>query len=1044
MNTRKALPDTRQFEPTTLQAPTQAEDGMPNQERRRAAAHALAAATDSLEQQQRQVALLRITTGISTAFVGLSHQEADAAIHQVLAQIGSFSCVDRAYVFLLSDDRMQVSNTHEWCAPNVEPMISLLQDMPVEIMPWWMEQMRTREYLFIPKVSELPDSAEAERGTLEMQCIQSLLVVPLKSGDQLLGFMGFDATDPTHKWYEQDFAILRIIGEVVVNAVQRWRAERALRRRDEELAAMNQQLEARVAERTDQLRHANANLAQLYRMQQAILQNASAMIVATDAVGRVTIFNPAAERLLGYTTDEVVGIATPALWHAPDTWPAAGLTVEPLAAFLASTAGKEGVECQYVRKDGSRFPAHVMVAPLPASGGAVAGAIIVASDISLRRKAEEQLALHSHILAAVQDAIIAYDAGGKIIYWNPGAETMLCSAASQMEGVDVTLTRMDGWRAGNAQVFLPLLSQGKRWSGEFEVNRVDGPSFPGLITLSPMQGPEGIQAMIASIKDMSALRHAEQSLRDREQRLGLALESADLGTWDWIVPTGEVFVNDRWREILGLTEAEGQSLRLETWSSRVHPDDVAMADRALQAHLAGHTPSYSSEHRLLRTDGQWIWILDTGKVIDRNVQGLPLRACGTFMDITQRKHAEDALRASEERFRLIAESTADVITIRDVAGKLLYVSPSIRYFGYEPDQLLAAEPKDFIHPDDKPKLDESIAQMTASMAPYVVNSFRMRNSAGQYQWVESTINPVRNAKGMPTSLLSVTRDITRRVQAEAQLRSALEAQLEVTEIRTRMIAVASHEYRTPLAGILAAAETLSAYRARLNDQQIDDRLNMIRNQVAHLTRITEDVLNLSRLQGRSVQSHPEPVRLDTLCAQLVNGYAQQHGKGHTVTFINNAGSLEIDSDPALLKIILSNLVENATKYSPKGTPVHVELAAVADAAVLRVVDRGIGIPEEEQARLFLPFFRASNVGTTPGTGLGLPIAHEAISRLGGDIIVQSQLDCGSTFVVTIPRHMPPSALHEPIIVDAAWQPANPGGATPHLIPGESGKRSERQ
>jgi PAS domain S-box-containing protein len=974
-------------------------------------------AAGSAVRQQRHDTLLRLSVAVSTDFVGLSQARADDAVNALLGKIGSYAGVDRAYLFQLTDDGTQMNNTHEWCAPGVEPMMAMLQDLPVDLMPWWMEQLQARDYLHIPKVSDLPDAAEAERSTLEMQAIQSLIVVPLRAGDRLFGFMGFDATSPTHTWLEHDIALLRMIGEVLVNAFQRWKTESALIRRDQELAEMNQQLEARIAERTDQLRRANANLAQMYRMQQAILQNASAMIVATDAAGTVTIFNAAAERLLGYTAGEMVGVATPERWHDPAGWPTEGTTAERITALLAKEASEEGLECQFVRKDGSRFPAHVMLAPLPASDGTPTGFIAVASDISSRRKAEEQLALHSHILGAVQDGIIVYDTDGKVIYWNPGAEALLGYSAGAMIGVDMMPELVTGWRAAAAGAFLPLLSEGKSWSGEFDLRRADGTSFPGLITLSPLQGPHRLRAVIVSIKDMAALRKAEQSLRDQEQRLELALQGADLGTWDWNIGTNEVIVNERWREMLGLRHLDASN-GLETWSSRMHPDDVAAVNRALQAHLEGQAASYSSEHRLLHNDGHWIWVLDSGKVIERDDDGRPLRACGTHMDITQRKHAEDALRASEERFRLIAESTTDVITIRDVAGQLLYVSPSIRYFGYEPDQLLVAEPEDFIHPDDQPKLDESIAQMAASMAPYVVNSFRMRNGAGQYQWAESTTNPVRNAEGTPTALLSVTRDISRRVQAEAQLRSALEAQLEVTEIRTRMIAVASHEYRTPLAGILAVAETLSAYRARLTDQQIDDRLNMIRNQVAHLTRITEDVLNLSRLQGKSAQPRPEPVRLDELCARLVNGYAQDHGKGHTVAFINNAGTLEIDSDPALLKMILSNLVENATKYSPEGTPVRVELAAVADAAVLRVVDRGIGIPEEEQARLFLPFFRASNVGTTQGTGLGLPIAHEAIRRLGGDIAVQSQVGRGSTFVVTIPRRMPPSVLHQSIIVDA--------------------------
>jgi two-component system, cell cycle sensor histidine kinase and response regulator CckA len=143
-------------------------------------------------------------------------------------------------------------------------------------------------------------------------------------------------------------------------------------------------------------------------------------------------------------------------------------------------------------------------------------------------------------------------------------------------------------------------------------------------------------------RDITVVKQADAELRATEARLRLALSGADLGTWDWDIPTGHVSFDERWARMLGY-EPSDLSPDLQTWSDLVHPDDLGAVTAALEAHLAGDTDGYETVHRVRHRDGNWVWILDKGRVIERDDEGRPRRACGTHLDITASKQAEQEL-----------------------------------------------------------------------------------------------------------------------------------------------------------------------------------------------------------------------------------------------------------------------------------------------------------------------------------------------------------------------------------------------------------------
>lgn len=166
-----------------------------------------------------------LATTVSTRFINLTPEEIDSGIAEALQAIGEFAGADRSYIFLLSNDGREMSNTHEWCARGIEPQRNNLQAIPVATAPWWMEKLRRCEPIYIPRVADLPPEAHTEKEFLQAQAIQSLVAVPLLSDRSLRGFLGFDFVRTEQAWSEDIIALLKLVGEIFANALARKQAE---------------------------------------------------------------------------------------------------------------------------------------------------------------------------------------------------------------------------------------------------------------------------------------------------------------------------------------------------------------------------------------------------------------------------------------------------------------------------------------------------------------------------------------------------------------------------------------------------------------------------------------------------------------------------------------------------------------------------------------------------------------------------------------------------------------------------------------------------
>ncbi len=327
----------------------------------------------------------------------------DSAIDLALARLGEFVKADRSYLFLYSQDMKTMSNTHEWCAPGITPEKDNLQNLPVAGFSWWANQLFTKPYLYIPSVPDLPLEAAAEKEILQMQDIQSLLVVPVPGQDnKMLGFLGFDAVKETKEWPEEAVRLLSIAAQFIGHAIQQCRSTRLLQESS--------------------------------RFLEDIVNFFPDPFFAIDAEGRITVWNQAMEELTGYGANEVIGRSNfecaipfygyrrPLLAHA-----AISRTNGDLALYDTLTV--EG-ETLTVETEVPLLPGRIIWAkakPIRDGKGRVKGAIQSMRDITYRvtieRHLKQALSELEAVLEALPDLYLRLSGDGTVLDVRPGYDS---------------------------------------------------------------------------------------------------------------------------------------------------------------------------------------------------------------------------------------------------------------------------------------------------------------------------------------------------------------------------------------------------------------------------------------------------------------------------------------------------------------------------------------------------------------------------------------------------------------------------------------------
>lgn len=756
---------------------------------------------------------------------------------------------------------------------------------------------------------------------------------------------------------------------------------------------------------------------------EAIFSAATLGIIVVDEAGEILQVNPYAAQLFGYSSSELIGQAVEIL--IPTT--AHAVHVSHRNKYMADPEPRlmgKGRELFGLRKDGAEFAIEISLSHTEIEGRKVTISFI--SDVTEKtKKASYLLALETAvenaaipIAFAELDNRISYVNQAFVEKWGYDSKTELVGRfpgefSASMETVD--------------EIMKSLHEEGS-WEGEDVAQKKDGTLFATFVNTKLIRDKlNNPLRIMGTFVDISNLKEKELALQKQKESAQTYLEMA--GSIIIVIDHDEkvTLVNKEGVAVLGYPEAE---IVGKNWFENFVPKkDREKIRQVFHGILQGDLNQLVHyENEILNKEGQFKLIRWYNRLL-KDENGRPFATISSGMDITQTRRIEKELEMSRAQLKRYATELEEEVKKQTLELALnqtkLKQANKLAKIGYwEID--LEDEPKvfwseeyyqlyevdengkiadrryflQFVHPDDRDKV-LSITKKAITEGKDISFDYRITTPAQKEKYLRTELHCQKDDEGVVKKVFSVVQDFTEQKHAEHQLEQALKKERDVGLLKSRFVSMASHEFRTPLTSILASAGLIDMYRERgMLDKQIK-HVERIKSSVDNLTSILNDFLSLEKLESGKIQFKTMSIDWLNFIAEVREEVSLMR-KGQVIEH-QHEGDKIAEIDPHLVKNILINLLSNAIKYSPETEAVQLITEKRNGSLKIQVIDRGIGIPEEEQRQLFSRFFRASNANTIQGTGLGLTIVKRYIDLMNGSISFTSKENEGTTFVVEIPQ-----------------------------------------
>lgn len=404
---------------------------------------------------------------------------------------------------------------------------------------------------------------------------------------------------------------------------------------------------------------------------------------------------------------------------------------------------------------------------------------------------------------------------------------------------------------------------------------------------------------------------------------------------------------------------------------------------------------------------------------DHNVVRLLKLVSDAIANALERKKFENELSLSEKKHRNLVNNLKEVIFETDSEGMWTFLNPAwTEITGFSIEESIGKNFLDFVHPDDRQRNIELFKPLIAREKDFCRHIVRYLTKDGNSKFIEVHARLIVSNSGQILGTAGSLSDVNDRIlaeearkQAETEIRNALEREKELNEMKSRFVSMISHEFRTPLTTIFSSTELIERYHHKWSEEKKGEHLTRIKKSCIELTEMLDLVLTFSKAEAGKLTFNPAPMNLTKFCDEIISEFQLQAIDTHKITYSYNGLSNDLFLDEKLLKHILTNLLSNAIKYSPQGGDIFLNVTQNDNNLIFAIKDQGIGIPAEEQKNLFEMFYRTQNVGNIKGTGLGLAIVKKAIEIQGGFIKFESEINKGTTFIISIPIYRPQEGLN---------------------------------
>ena len=955
-----------------------------------------------------------VVTTLANQFINLPYIQIDSMVSHTLQLIGEFVAADRSYVFQFQDGLRLMSNTHEWCAENIEPQIDHLKNIPTDEFHWWMERIKSNRIIHIHRISEMEEDAWREKEILEAQSIKSLIVIPLFDGTQPFGYIGFDAVQKERSWRQETISVLKLAGGVIANALQRKTAEHLI------------QAELELAIRLNSSTSIQETL-------EICLQ--AAIVVSDLDCGGIYLVN---QHEPSITLEFHKGLPLSFITHAasyPFDSPNARLIMkgEPVysnysmlgieereivrsehlqaIAIIPVTCRGEVVTCLNVASHSlSRVPEFAR------KGLESITAHIGAAIMQARKEAETSAAKNNleSLFDTIDDFIFIVDMDGKVIHTNTTVRNRLGYSLDVLRSRHVLFfhpeelreeakRNIEGMIAGNADACrVPLLtSSGTLIPVETKITRGLWNNQPALFGIS---------------RDISERIKADEALTESERRFRQLTELLPLPLFETDSRGMVTYSNQKGVEVFGPDgEEQGPT---GSFIRYCIPEEADKVRAHLKAMKAGTWLPKGYEYTAVRKDGARFPALFYSLPIMQN--GLFQGIRSIVVDLSELKTAEEALRnsAMQERivreFKTLIDNIPGAVYRTDRHGKTVLLSMMAGIMHeYNRDEFQKAlfETGEIIHPDDRAAVQASNQELHKKKSSQAL-TFRVAMKNGSFKWFEDRKTSTFSPNGIFTGIDGILFDVTERVNAQ-ETKQSLELNLRKTQRLETIGTLAggiAHDFNNILTPILGYAEMGTSSLAK--EEPLHDYFHEIMLAAERAQNLVSQILTFSRSQ----ENAPIIVNVQAIISEALKLLRPSIPSTITIEQRIDSSCRNILADPSQIHQVIVNLCTNAFQAmessggvmtitlqerdpESRASKLHPNLEE-QNFLELGISDTGSGMDDATIERIFEPFFTTKTVNK--GTGLGLSVVHGIITSFNGEIAVESRPEEGSTFMVYLP------------------------------------------
>jgi len=953
----------------------------------------------------------QLISKLASQFINVSLEGIDEMINKALQAIGEFVEAERSHIFQYFDNQTLMSNTYEWCAGGISPQIANLQQLPTAEFAWSTKKIIAREVLVVPRVSELP-----EKEILEMQDVQSLILIPLVSGETLFGFIGFDAVRQEQQWPSSSVSILLLAGGIIANALQR-KQVKILIQRDLDLAlklSAAQSFEETIQhclQTAIEISDMDSGGVYLVNEAENCLKLAYSQGVSEAFVKDVHVVSQSTPEYLLMTSGEPlyndqeppIHIGINKALQEEGLKSSAILPViskNQLVAVFTVSSHSLGQVPQFARKALETVASHI-------------GAAIMQS------RHEELVSTANRNLEAlfdtIDDMLFICGEDGVILHANTATVDELGYSLDELRQMNVLEVHPPALRE-KAQKIVEEMLAGTETICNIPLFMKSGETIPveTKITQGTWDGKPvlfGISRDISErLKSQSALVESERKFRELTEYLPLPLFETDR---QGIV----TYINHSGQEFFALSAEELQQ-GMSAFSFCI-PEEFEMA-------LANQTkmldPDYipkGNEYTVTMKDGHRVPLLLYSTPIrleDGEVAGIR----SSVVDLSELKRAEEALRENalqkrvSEEFKSIIDNIPGFVYHTSKDGAIKFLSQSADSATNELLSMLSGSQSHstaFIHQDDLPLVVDTYGQLREAPISKVI-VLRIVMPGENIRWIEDRQTSIFSENGQFSGIDGILFDITDRVKAQEekqQFEQSLKKTQRLETIGTLAGGIA-HDFNNILSPILGYAE-LGVLSLAKNAKQYD-YFSEIMKAAERAQHLVAQILSFSRAEER------EPVVVNV--KEIVNEALKLLRPSIPVTIAIKKSIDEkcgnVLADPTQIHQVIVNLCTNAFQsMAESGGEMAIDLREIEPDEALRkrmpslqaeeyvqlcIADTGHGMDEATMERIFEPFFTTK--AANKGTGLGLSVVHGIVTSYKGEITVESSPGKGTIFQIYLP------------------------------------------